>query len=429
MKLELTSPSPLWAALSRETFAPPPLKGSHRVDVAIVGGGISGLSTALHLARSGVGVLVLEAGEIGSGASGRNNGQVIPTLTRHDPAAILAAWGPERGERFLRLLEHSADLLFETAAHYGIECDAVRSGWIQPAHTPGRARAAERRAAQWQARGVPAWALSAEEVAARLGTNAYHGGWLHERGGHINPLAFTRGLARAAAQEGATIHAYSPVTALTRDGLDWRLITPMGEVRCERVVLATAAYTSGLWPKLAHSIVPVISYQMATQPLGAAARDILPGNEACSDTRMDLRYFRKDREGRLVSGGALAVQALAGPRLAHLVAKRLEALFPNLPKVHPQYVWGGHIAMTPERLPRLHRGKDGFVAWIGCNGRGLALSMAMGEVVADAVQGMPDQELPVTPVPIQPLPLAPVIAKVARLILPYYRYRDSREIH
>ena len=422
------SSAPLWATLSRETFAPSPLDGSRHVDVAIVGGGISGLSTALHLARAGVQVLVLEAGAIGAGASGRNNGQVIPTLTRHDPSRVIATWGSERGERFLRMLERSADLLFELVARYGIDCDAVRNGWIQAAHSPGRARAAARRAAEWQARGAPARALSREETAALLGTDAYCGGWIHEGGGHINPLAYTRGLARAAAQEGATIVAETPVTALAREQDGWVLTTPHGTVRCEKVVLATAAYTDRLWPGLAHTIVPVVSYQMATRPLGSDAATILPTNAACSDTRMDLRYFRRDREGRLVSGGALAVQAFAGPRIARLVTRRLSQVFPQVAAFEPEFVWGGRIAMTPERLPRLHRSPDGLIAWIGCNGRGLALATGMGAVVADAVQGAPDEGLALDPSPMRALPLAPLLAKTARLALPYFRYRDSQEI-
>lgn len=428
MSVDNSDPSLLWAALSRERFASPVLEGSQRASVAVIGGGISGLSTALHLARQGADVVVLEAGEIGAGASGRNNGQVIPTLTRHDPAAILKAWGEERGERFLRMLERSANLLFDTVTHYEIDCDAARTGWLQPAHSPGRARAAERRAAQWQSRGAPARAVSADEMARRLGTDAYFGGWVHDGGGHINPLAFTRGLARAAAQEGATVFAQSPVTALARMQTGWQLTTPRGEVQADKVVLATAAYTNGLWPGLARTIVPVVSYQVATQPLGSAAATVLPNNEACSDTRMDLRYFRKDREGRLVSGGALAIPAYAYPRVAHLVANRLASLFPQLPEIHPQNVWSGRIAMSPERLPRLHRTADGLVAWIACNGRGLALSMAMGAVVADAVRGARDEDLAVTPSPMQEIPFAPILAKTARLAMPYFRFQDRKEI-
>jgi glycine/D-amino acid oxidase-like deaminating enzyme len=422
------APSPLWAALSRETFTAAPLDGACDTDVAIVGGGISGLSTALYLARAGVATVVVEAGEIGAGASGRNNGQVIPTLTRHDPEAILKALGPDYGPRFLDLVKGSVDVLYDIVAQYSIDCDAVRNGWIQPAHTPGRARLAGQRAAQWQAQGVAAVALSAEEIAARLGTTAYYGGWFHPGGGHINPLAFTRGLARAATSEGARVHAHTPATALALRPDGWHIITPRGTIRAAKVVLATAAYSGALWPGLARSIVPVVSYQVATEPLGSDGASILPGNEAASDTRMDLRYFRRDREGRIVSGGALALQVLGQQRVTRLVLERLRVTFPQVSLMQAQYVWSGRIAMTPERLPRLHRRDDGLLAWIGCNGRGLALAMAMGQVMAEAARDAPASELPLPLTTPKAIPLSPLVNRTARLMLPYYRMKDRREV-
>jgi glycine/D-amino acid oxidase-like deaminating enzyme len=422
------APSPLWAALSREAFAAPPLDGSCETDVAVVGGGIAGLSTALHLARAGVATVVVEAAEIGAGASGRNNGQVIPTLTRYDPEAILKALGPDFGPRFLELVKGSADDLYDAVAQYGIDCDAVRNGWIQPAHTPGRARLAARRAAQWQAQGVAAVPLGVDQIAARLGTTAYYGGWFHPGGGHINPLAFTRGLARAASQEGARIYAQTPATVLRRERDGWHITTPRGIIRAEKVVLATAAYSGALWPAMTRSIVPVLSYQVATEPLGDDGASILPGNEAASDTRMDLRYFRRDREGRIVSGGALALQVLGKQRVTRLVLQRLRLTFPQVSLLQAQYVWSGRIAMTPERLPRLHRRDDGLLAWIGCNGRGLALAMAMGPVMAEAVRGAPASELPLPLTEPKAIPFSPLVNRTARLILPYYRMKDRTEV-
>ena len=422
-------PAPLYAALSRERFAAPLLDGDVSCDVAVVGGGIGGLSAALHLCQAGLDVMVLEARAVGAGASGRNNGQVIPTLTRHDPAAILAALGAERGEAFLRLLEGSADLLFATVARYGIDCDAVRQGWIQPAHSPGRARLAVRRAAQWQARGAPATALDAEAMAAHLGSRAYFGGWRHGGGGHINPLAFTRGLARAVAAEGGRIHEQTPVLALTREADGWRLATPRGVVRARKVALLTAAYTGDLWAGLRQTVVPVTSYQLASAPLPPAlAAAILPFNEAASDTRNDLRYARKDRDGRLVTGGALAVQVLVRRRLVALVQDRLAATFPALGRLALPEFWSGRIAMTPDRLPRLHRTPDGLVAWIGCNGRGLALGMGMGAVIRDAVLDSPDAGLALPPTALHPVPLHGLVRRTARLALIHYRRRDRAEI-
>jgi len=422
------APSPLWRRLSREVFAAESLDGEIDTDIAVVGGGISGLATALELAGRGLGCVVLEAATVGAGASGRSNGQVIPTLTRPDPPAVIRAWGEDHGDAFLRMLAGSADLLFDTAERLEIDCDACRSGWLQPAHSPGRARLAERRVAQWRDLGAPVEALDPAQMADYLGTSAYHGGLLHRAGGHINSLAFTRGLARGSVAAGVRIFERSPVVSLERRGEGWLLATPAGRVRAARVALTTAAHSGSLWAGLAQSIVPVSSYQAATRPLGTAGESILPGNQACSDSRADLRFFRKDREGRLVSGGALALELAAGPRLGRLVSRRLGTLFPQLGAVPIEQVWSGRIAMTPERLPHLHRSADGLTAWVGCNGRGLALSMAMGKVVADAVTGASADALPLPLTAPKGLPFHWLVKRTARLILPYYRLRDRREM-
>jgi glycine/D-amino acid oxidase-like deaminating enzyme len=266
-------------------------------------------------------------------------------------------------------------------------------------------------------------------MAAHLGSDVYYGGWRHGGAGHINPLAFTRGLARAVRQEGGRIHENSPVLSMRREADGWNLRTPQGEVRCRRVVMVTAAHTGGLWPGLASTIVPVTSYQLATAPLppDIAAR-ILPYDEAASDTRFDLRYFRKDRDGRLITGGALAIQLRVRPRLEALVSRKLAETFPFLAAPALPFFWGGRIAMTTDRLPRLHRTADGLIGWIGCNGRGLALSMAMGGVMRDAVLGLPDDQLPLAPSPFVAVPLHPIVRRVARLALLQYRRKDAREV-
>ncbi|WP_102960240.1 NAD(P)/FAD-dependent oxidoreductase [Mangrovicella endophytica] len=422
------APSSLWRQLSAESFDAEPLTREIACDVAVVGGGISGLATAIELARRGKSVALLEAARIGAGASGRANGQVIPALTRHGPNAIRALWPGESGERFLRMVAGGADVLFGLVERYGIDCDARRTGWLQPAHTPGRAKRVAALASQWAAVGAPTSALSAAEMRQHTGAEGYQGGWRHAGGGHINPYAFTLGLARGASDEGVAVFEHSPALSLRRDTFGWRVQTPSGTVRAAHVVLATAAHTGTLWPELRRSIVPVTSYQAATEPLGAAAEAILPFDEALSDTRMDLRYLRKDRDGRIVSGGALTIQAGAERRLPQLVQSRLQAMFPALPSGPMPHVWGGRIAMTVDRLPRLHRRPDGLSAWIGCNGRGLALCCAMAAVMADAVEGRPDAELALPPSAPRAVPLHPLAVRSARLILPWYRLKDRREI-
>jgi glycine/D-amino acid oxidase-like deaminating enzyme len=415
-------------SLSREKFEAPALKGETCADVVIIGGGISGLSTALELVRRGSRVIVLEAVRVGYGASGRANGQVISALTRHGPDAIRKIWPGQTGERFIQLVKGAADQLYDLVERFDIDCDARRNGWLQPVHTPGRLKRVGGLAAQWAAAGAPTRVLSTDAMGARLGTDAYCGGWEHRGGGHINPYAFTCGLARAAVSEGAVVYENSPAIRLIRDGGDWIAETAGGRVHAPKVVLATAAYSGDLWPELMRSIVPVTSYQAATDPLGALADQILPNDEASSDTRMDLRYFRKDREGRLVSGGALAIQIGAGRRLPAMVGKRLREMFPGLPEKPMTSFWGGRIAMTTDRLPRLHRRGDGIYAWIGCNGRGLALACAMGPVLADAVEGVPDEQLAVMPTTPPGVPFHAIVSRFARLVLPWYRFKDSREV-
>ncbi|MBM3573059.1 MAG: FAD-binding oxidoreductase, partial [Alphaproteobacteria bacterium] len=198
----------LWARLAPAGPRTEPLRGEERADIAVIGAGYTGLSAALHLAEAGVSVRVLEANQIGSGASGRNNGQVIPTLTRHDPRAIRAFLGEPWAERFVKLLVGSADLVFGLIRRHGIDCDAVQTGWIQPAHSPGRAELARRRAEQWHDAGAPAAFLDRDELAAMVGARGYHGGWINRSGGHVNPLALARGLAGAAMKAGARIHEF-----------------------------------------------------------------------------------------------------------------------------------------------------------------------------------------------------------------------------
>ena len=226
-------PKSLWAA----TAPPPPptvaLAGGAHCDVAVVGAGFTGLAAALHLAEAGIACTVLEAAEIGYGASGRNNGQVIPNLSRMDPDAIVAATpqelgGTEKGEAFVALIRDSASLVFDLIRRHGIQAEAVQNGWIQPAHRPSRMKLAESRVRQWGSRGAPVRMLSAEEVRGLAGSAHWQGGWENRSGGRINPLGYARGLAAAAIAAGATIHTNSPVQRITREPSGWVLDTPRG---------------------------------------------------------------------------------------------------------------------------------------------------------------------------------------------------------
>src|ERR1700759_5080476 len=195
-------PDSLWAAVTPQGPELPRLAGAAEADVVVIGAGFTGLSTALHLREAGIDVAVIEAAEPGWGASGRNNGQVIPTLSRPDPDDIVARHGAA-GERFVAMLRDSASILFDTVRRYDIDAEHEQSGWVQPVHSPGRIKIAERRVRQWSKYGAPVELLSREQMRDMLGSEAWHGGFSNNTGGHINPLALARGLARTVIDLGA----------------------------------------------------------------------------------------------------------------------------------------------------------------------------------------------------------------------------------
>lgn len=420
----------LWAVTAPaapETCALP--AGEHRADAAVVGGGFTGLATALALAERGAATVVLEAEAIGAGASGRNNGQVIPSLSRADPDALVAAFGEEKGEALAALVRDSATTVFDLVRRHGIACDAVQRGWVQPAHTPGRVAGVSRsRYEQWRRRGAPVALLDREEVAAITGSRYWHGGWSNPTGGHLDPLAFARGLARAAIAAGVRVHTSSPVVRLERAGGAWRLSTDAASLVAGRVVIATNARSGALWPGLRRTFVAVPSYQMATEPLAPELRrTILPGDHAMSDTHGDLYFCRHHASGRLVTGGALVFAHDHAERLRKRIGKRLRTVFPQLPEVPFDHLWQGRLSMTRDALPHVHRLADGVYTWLGCNGRGLALSVALGPVLAQAALGLPEAALPVPFVPLAPIAAHALAERLAPFALLAHRWRDLRD--
>ena len=410
IELALTNSPPmppsLWTAVTAPAAAYAPLIGTRSVDTVIIGAGFTGLSAALHLRRAGVETLVLEAAEPGWGASGRNNGQVIPTLSRIDPDAIIARHRVA-GERFVGLIRDSAKYLFETIRDEHIDAEAEQTGWVQPVHSPGRMRLAESRVAQWKKAGANVALLSRDDLVRKLGSaasgpGAWHGGWWAPSGGHINPLALARGLARAVTDQGGVIHAQSPVLAFGRAGARWVITAPQGRVDARALILATNATTDAfstrLSPDVAREMVPVTSWQMATQPFpDDLSKSLLPERNAVSDTRAGLRFMRYDKRNRLVTGGAILGQINARARLQTMVAHQLLQTFPQLADlpggVKFDYVWNGPVGITRDYLPHVHLiGPDGY-AWVGCNGRGVALALSVGREFARGILGAPRTEL------------------------------------
>jgi glycine/D-amino acid oxidase-like deaminating enzyme len=425
-------PNSLWAAMTPPGPDLPELIGTAEADVIVIGGGFTGLSTALHLREAGVDVAIIEAMEPGWGASGRNNGQVIPTLSRPDPEDIVARHGAV-GERFVGLLRDSAQTLFDVARRYQIQAEQEQTGWVQPAHSPGRIKIAERRVRQWSKFGAPVELLSRDQTRQMLGSDAWYGGFWNRSGGHINPLALSRGLARVVIEQGCRIYAHSPATAFERRNDRWIVRTEKGEISGRALILATNAYTGefskSLMPDIAHEVIPVLSWQMATQPLSDTARaSIIPGRQAMSDTHGELYFARYDARNRLVTGGAVIGPGNKAERIKLRVTERLQRLWPQIGPVEFDYVWNGYVGMTTDFLPRIHRlGPDAY-GWTGCNGRAVALAIALGDELSKAVRGVPEQDLALPFSDPVPIPAHGLLRRLAPLMLMVYRRRDAREI-
>lgn len=395
----------LWTATANPAPDCPPLTGERDTDVAVVGGGFTGLSAALHLAEAGHEVTVLEAHSPGWGASGRNGGQVNPGL-KEDPDAIEARFGAEAGGRMVRISGSAAQLVFDLIGRHGIACDAVQSGWIRAAHNDRALAALQAAARQWQQRGAAVESLDAGQVAQMIGTDAYRGGLIDRRGGNLHPLNYALGLADAALRAGAVIHGHSRALGIDRDGGRYRISTAGGSLTAGKVLLCTNGHTDGLAAPLERTVVPVRSIQVATAPLSDnVLASILPGRQAPSDTRRLLLYYRLDAAGRFIMGGRGAFSDAGTRRQFDALRQVTARMFPQIGDVDWQHAWGGFVAVTADHYPHLNRLDDGMIAGLGYNGRGVAMGTAMGKVMADWASGRPEAELDFPVTPLRPIPL------------------------
>ena len=415
----------LWAATAPAAPATPPLETSARADVCVIGAGYAGLSAALALAERGIQTIVLEAREPGWGGSGRNGGQVIPGL-KYDPDELETMFGPERGPRLVDFAGGAADAVFDLLARHRMDVPHVRSGWIQGAHSPGTVETVKRRAGEWERRGAPVSFLDKAETDRHLGTTQYLASWIDRRGGAVQPLAYARGLVRAAQAAGAAIHGDSPATGLARGDGKWIVTTRAGaRVTADQVVICTNAYGGDLWPRLKQTVIAPNSYQIATEPLSDNIRkSILPFGQVSSDARRLLVYFRLDDQGRLLVGGRGPLREPHGEAdWAHLEAM-LPRLFPQAQGAPIAFRWCGRVAITRDFLPHLHAPAPGLLIDIGCMGRGIALQTAMGQAMAAYVATGKEDALPLSLTPVRPMPFYGLSNAVAAAFIAWYRLLD-----
>jgi glycine/D-amino acid oxidase-like deaminating enzyme len=372
--------------LYRDTAPPapptPPLDGQMHADIAVVGGGITGLSTALHAAEAGAKVVLLEAEDPGFGASGRNGGQVNAGL-KLDPDTVERDFGLDLGRRMNALAGAAPSLVFDLIHRHSIACEARRNGTLRAAVRPKHAASIRTTVEQLARRGAPVEYLERSAISSLTGTDRYLGAMLDRRGGDLNPLAFVRGLARAAIGAGATIHGGTRVSSMRREAQVWRLETGSGCVVSPHVVLATNGYTGRLWPDLRRTIVPLFGAVAASDPLSEpVGRAIMPSRAVLYESGAITVYYRIDSDRRLLIGGRGPMREIdSAGAIPHLTAYARE-LWPILEGVRWTHAWGGRLAMTRDHYPHVHEPERGVLVCLGYNGRGVAMATAMGAQLA-----------------------------------------------
>jgi glycine/D-amino acid oxidase-like deaminating enzyme len=419
-----TTPPALYGAAGLEAPVPAAARWNDTVDAAIVGGGITGLWTAYHLATQGARVAVLERHQIGHGASGRAFGQLVPYL-KHSRQKVVADFGATRGAPLSDAVAAAPAKISAFLEQHQIACAATRTGILFGARTAAGRRQLEATATTLQQHGAAM--LYGDDAAAIVGSDLYPAVFLDPRGFHLDPLAYARGLARVASAQGAFIHPQTPVDRIAPHESRWELRAGDRRVIADNVILATNAHSGNLWPRLARSVVPFLGHGAVTEALPAdTLARILPKGQPLTDTRRLFSGVRK-LAGRLhvsIDGAGFTPGANDAQEA---VGRRLKELYPWLPTPRVTESWSGWIALTPDQYPRLHNLARGVWSGIGCNGRGLAMASILGRDLAHLARGGSEQTTTFPVTPLRPFPLHDAAALVVAATVSTKRWLDRMD--
>lgn len=374
--------SPAYAALT----------GRRSVNVCIMGGGLAGLSTALGLAERGVtDVAVLEAEQVGFGASGRNGGFVFGGYSL-DCADLLKTLGPARARELYALTTDAVDLMRKRIQRYRIDCDVTDAGVILANWFDEPARLDTQRRLMRDSFGVEWEPVAAAELASQLKTSRYHGGLFERNAFHFHPLKYVLGVAGATANAGVQIHEKSPVVRLQRDGTrrdgsGFVVHTPQGALEARHVVMAGGGYARNVYAQVERAVLPIATYVMATEPLGARLKDAMDTRAAVYDTRFAFDYYRPLPDTRILWGGRISVRDRAPDVIARLLRRDLLKVYPQLHDVRIEYAWGGLMSYARHKMPQIGRSTDGVWYAVGFGGHGMAPTTVSGELLAAAISG------------------------------------------
>lgn len=393
----------LWAATAPDKPLLTAIQGDQTTDVAIIGGGYTGLSAALHLAKMGKESIVLEAENIGHGGAGRNVGLVNAGLWLM-PDDLLRLAGPEYGEKLLDVLGNSPDLVFDLIKEHEIECEALRNGTLHCADSKSGYKALQQREEQWVKRGAPVRLLGRDEAAAKTGSQSFYGALLDKRAGTIQPLAYAYGLANAALKAGTQLYKRSPVTGFEKNTDGWKLNTPTGTVTAKSVIIAVHAYPHHTFETNKKAMVRMNFFQFATPPLSKEVLEtVLPGRQGAWDTNLILSSYRLDAAGRLIVGSVGTVEGFAYDLHENWVKRTISKTFPQVGDIQLEYGWHGTFAMTPNHLPRFHVLDKNMAMVTSFNGRGIGPGTVFGKLLAEYITGGSPENIPLPVSKIDPI--------------------------
>ncbi len=393
--------------------------------MVVVGGGIAGCSAALHLAQRGYRVVLLEARFVGYGASGRSGGQSIFGLAASQKT-LMSLVGRGEARRLFDLSIEALDLTQSLIREFGIDCD-YRPNHLHVAVKPRQVRELQEWADELQREYAytSAQFVDRAELPRHIVSPRYLAGLIDSRSGHLHPLKFTFGVARAAEHAGAVIFENSPVQSF-ESGAEVRVHTAQGTVRCAHLVLCANAYIGALAPALARRILGVGTYIIASEPLGQArARALLPSNAAVADINWVLDYFRLSSDDRLLFGGRVSYSSVQPPQLAQGMRRRMVRVFPSLGDLKVDYAWGGYLDITLSRAPNFGRLAPNVFYLQGFSGHGITLTGLAGKLVAEAVAGTAERFDVFARIPHRDFPGGPLFRRPSLVLaMLYYRLRD-----
>lgn len=380
-------PGSYYAASRNIIRTPKVLEGDVEADVAVLGAGYSGLSTAIHLAEKGYKVVVVEGAGVGWGASGRNGGQVVNGLNA-SLDTIRRRYGEEAGAFVGSLVQEGGRIIRRIVDRYGIECD-LKDGNIYAAYTSAHMKELEHKKALWQRYGMDDHELLDRQAIRKLvNTDAYVGGMLDRTGGHMHPLNLVLGEAAALETLGGTVYEQSPVTRVEHEAERPVIHTARGRVTANVAVLCGNAYLGNVVPKLVSRVMPVSTQMIATEPLGAERADALIPSDMCvEDVRYILDYFRLSADKRMIFGGGTVYGGTDPADVRAKLKPNLEKVFPSLKGVAIDYAWSGNFALSFSRVPQMGKiGKNTYFAH-GYSGHGVTGSHLFGKILSEAIHG------------------------------------------